>query len=299
MPPLLFAPPLKSRHSGKGILFTAYPLMPEGPEIRRAADRLEAAIAHQPITRLFFAFEHLKPYEAKLTGHTVEAIETFGKAIVTRFDNQLCVYSHNQLYGLWIVHPAHSYPTTNRQLRFAIHTAQTSALLYSASEIAVLHADEVPHHPFIRNIGPDVLKVSTTSERVIQQAVSNRFRRKSFTNLLLDQQFLCGIGNYLRSEILFVAKLHPSLRPMDCTEAQIQSFAESATATCWQSYQHDGITVDLSLAAHLKAEGYPRAAYRFWVFDRDGNPCHICGTSIHKAMLGGRRCYYCPTCQCV
>ncbi|HEY9760936.1 MAG TPA: endonuclease VIII [Trichocoleus sp.] len=271
--------------------------MPEGPEIRRAADCLQTAIAHQPTTEVFFAFEYLKPYEDKLTGQTVEAIETFGKAMVTRFDNQLCVYSHNQLYGVWMVRPAHDYPTTNRQLRFAIHTAQTSALLYSASEITVLHADEVPHHPFIRNVGPDVLKVGTTPETVVQQATSSRFRRKSFTALLLDQQFLCGIGNYLRSEILFVARLHPNLRPMDCTESQIQAFAESAIAVCQQSYLHDGITVDLSLAAHLKAEGYSREAYRFWVFGRDDKPCHICSTPILKATLGGRRCYYCPTCQ--
>ncbi|HEY9878553.1 MAG TPA: endonuclease VIII [Leptolyngbyaceae cyanobacterium] len=271
--------------------------MPEGPEIRLAADRLEAAIAHQPTTQVFFAFDHLKPYEATLTGQTVEAIETFGKAIVTRFGNQLCVYSHNQLYGLWMVRPAHDYPTTNRQLRFAIHTAQTSALLYSASEIAVLYADEVSHHPFIRNIGPDVLKASTTPETIVQQVTSNRFRRKSFTALLLDQQFLCGIGNYLRSEILFVARLQPSLRPMDCTEAQIQAFAESAIAVCRQSYLHNGVTADLELAARLKNAGYSREAYRFWVFGRDSKPCHVCGTPILKAMLGGRRCYYCPTCQ--
>lgn len=271
--------------------------MPEGPEIRKAADRLENAIAGRPITQVFFAFESLKAYEEALCGSQVERIETYGKAMVTRFDNQLCVYSHNQLYGLWMVRPAHSYPSTQRQLRFALHTAQTSVLLYSASDIAVLTADAVPYHPFISRLGPDVLKPSTDAAMVFAQVSSQPFRRRSFSALLLDQQVLCGIGNYLRSEILFVARLHPALRPVDCTAAQLEAIAEAAIALPRQSYRHSGITNDLALAAQLKAAGVQRHAYRHWVFGRQGQPCYVCSTPIVKAISGGRRYYACPRCQ--
>ena len=37
--------------------------MPEGPEIRRAADRLAAAVAGQPLLRARFAFPALKRFE--------------------------------------------------------------------------------------------------------------------------------------------------------------------------------------------------------------------------------------------
>jgi endonuclease VIII len=40
--------------------------MPEGPEIKRAADKIAKAIAHQPIESISFAFDHLKSYEATL-----------------------------------------------------------------------------------------------------------------------------------------------------------------------------------------------------------------------------------------
>ena len=40
--------------------------MPEGPEIRRAADSLEAAIKGKPLTDVWFAFPQLKPFEAPL-----------------------------------------------------------------------------------------------------------------------------------------------------------------------------------------------------------------------------------------
>ena len=42
--------------------------MPEGPEIRRAADSLEAAIKGKPLTHVWLAFPQLKPFEAQLVG---------------------------------------------------------------------------------------------------------------------------------------------------------------------------------------------------------------------------------------
>lgn len=271
--------------------------MPEGPEIRKAADKLQGAIAHQPTTEIFFAFEHLKPYESRLAGQVVTQIVTYGKALVTHFDNQLCVYSHNQLYGKWMVRKAHSYPKTNRQLRFAIHTSRKSALLYSASDIEVLTADEVADHPFIRQLGPDVLDETVTPEQLLAWVQHGAFCRRKFTTLLLDQKFLCGVGNYLRSEILFVSRIFPSYRPMDCDLPQLARFADAALAVPRQSYQHSGVTTDLAIAASLKARGFPRRQYRHWVFGREAQACFVCGTIITKARTGGRRYYYCPTCQ--
>ena len=77
--------------------------MPEGPEIRLAADKVAEAVVGRPTTAVFFAFDVLKPYETQLTGVTVTAVDTYGKAMVTRFANGLAIYSHNQLYGIWQV----------------------------------------------------------------------------------------------------------------------------------------------------------------------------------------------------
>ncbi|MBE7380391.1 MAG: endonuclease VIII [Leptolyngbya sp. SIO1E4] len=271
--------------------------MPEGPEIRKAADKIERAIAHQPTTEIFFAFEHLKPYETKLVGQVVTQIATYGKALVTHFENGLCVYSHNQLYGKWVVRKAHNYPQTNRQLRFAIHTPRKSALLYSASDIEVLHTDTVAEHPFIQRLGPDVLNVTLTPEQILDWVQGKAFYRRRFTSLLLDQGFLCGVGNYLRSEILFVSRIHPTHRPMDHDRDHLARFADAALAVPQQSYRHNGITNDLAIAADLKVRGFPRRQYRHWVFGRDGQGCYVCNTAIIKAHTGGRRYYYCPTCQ--
>ncbi len=270
--------------------------MPEGPEIRRAADEVAAAIAGKNTEEVWFAFDHLQPFADALSGERVTAVTSRSKAMITRFANGLNIYSHNQLYGKWVVRPAYDLPDTNRQLRLAIHNHTHSALLYSASEIEVLTDAELAEQPYLRKLGPELLDEEVTVQEVAARFVDVRFHNRRLTTLLLDQGFLAGMGNYLRSEVLFVARVSPTLRPADCTPEQIQRLAEAAVSLTRQSYRTKGITNDPQLVEKLKAQGWRRRDYRFWVFDRDGQPCHHCGTPILKETLGGRRCYYCPNC---
>ena len=61
--------------------------MPEGPEIRLAADQIAKVIVQQEITRIEFTFDHLRKFEKTLSGLQVTAIETRGKAMLTYFDD--------------------------------------------------------------------------------------------------------------------------------------------------------------------------------------------------------------------
>ena len=271
--------------------------MPEGPEIKRAADQVARAIVQQPLISIFFAFEQLKSYEAPLAAEQIVSVQPRGKALLIRFTNNLSIYSHNQLYGRWYTTRSQTYPSTNRQLRLAIHTAKKSALLYSASDIAVLSDDEIAAHPFLQQLGPDVLAAETTIAEVRSRFLDPRFARRGLVGLLLDQHFLCGLGNYLRSEVLFVARVPPGLRPIDCTAEQIERLAKGAIEVSRQSYLTNGITNDLEIAAGLKQKGYSRREFRHSVFNREGKACFVCGTSIVKAIAAGRRLYFCPYCQ--
>ena len=271
--------------------------MPEGPEVRIAADRIAKAIANKPIKEIFFAFEHLKLYEEILVKQMITGVDTKGKGMLIRFDNGLSIYSHNQLYGKWTIRKAYNYPETKRQLRLAIHNERKSALLYSASDIEVLDEKAIAVHPFLSRLGLDVLNEQTTTRKVKARLLSKSFHRRRFTSLLLDQSFLAGLGNYLRSEILFVGRVHPTLRPVDCSQTQISALAKAALIIPRQSYQTKGITNDLKLVPKLKAEGYQRQDYRHWVFGREERPCYVCNASIIKDVSGGRRYYYCPECQ--
>src|SRR5210317_2292932 len=116
--------------------------MPEGPEIRRAADKVAAVLVGKETESVTFGLPRLQRFEERFRGHTVTAVDTRGKAMLTRFDNGLTIYSHNQLYGRWYTVRAPHMPKTNRQLRIELCTRTHKALLYSASDIDVLDEDE-------------------------------------------------------------------------------------------------------------------------------------------------------------
>jgi endonuclease VIII len=271
--------------------------MPEGPEIRRAADEVERALKNKTVEDIYFAFLHLEDYGDLLMGSIVTRVDTKGKAMLIRFDNGYTIYSHNQLYGKWYIRNTYNYPKTNRQLRLAIHNENKSALLYSASDIEVLRDEEVPGHPFVSKVGPDLLSEEVSVDELMERMKDKRFRNRKWSILLLDQGFVAGIGNYLRSEIMFFAGIHPSLRPVDCTEKQLKKAAHSIKDLVRQSYETGGITNDLDLAQKMKGQGGKRPRYRHWVFNREGGSCFICGSEIEKTVAASRRLYYCPVCQ--
>ena len=157
--------------------------MPEGPEIRRAADKIAAKLVDQVIDEVYFGLPRLEPFAGYLRGARVSELETRGKALLIRFDNALTLYSHNQLYGRWFVRARDSYPKTNRSLRVALHTRKSSALLYSASDIAVLDEAGVSSHPFLSKIGPDLLDPDLTKQDLVHRLRDDRFRNRGLGGL--------------------------------------------------------------------------------------------------------------------
>ncbi|MEM9696847.1 MAG: DNA-formamidopyrimidine glycosylase family protein, partial [Myxococcota bacterium] len=104
--------------------------MPEGPEIRRAADRIERVLVGRQAQSVVFGLPQLAPFIRRLEGRDVLAVDTVGKAMLTRFDGGLSVYSHSLLYGRWYVQRRRAPVRTRRQLRFGVYTETHAALLF-------------------------------------------------------------------------------------------------------------------------------------------------------------------------
>lgn len=271
--------------------------MPEGPEIRLAADRVAKVLENRTIEAVTLTQPGLARFEKNLRGATVTAVDTRGKAMLTRFDNALTLYSHNQLYGRWYTTRRPTLPKTDRQLRVALHTATHSALLYSASDIEVLTQAEVSEHPFLNRLGPDILDSELTPADVVERLESARFARRSVGSLYLDQAFLAGNGNYLRSEILWAACIAPTAKPCNLTAIDRRRLAKETIRIARRSYRTRGVTVPDILVRELKTAGNRYRNYRFQVYGREGLPCRACGTPIERISLSSRGLFFCPGCQ--
>jgi len=271
--------------------------MPEGPETHRVADRLRRALAGRKAAAIEFAFPHLQHYVPLLVGGIVVDVRARGKALLTCFANGLVVYSHNQLYGRWYLMRAGHRPRTARSLRLSIDNEKHSALLYSASEIDVLEAAHLDRHPFLAALGPDALDPELEVAALDDRLASRTFRGRALGALLLDQRFVAGLGNYLRADILFEARLHPAERPGTLDPERRHRLAAAILRIAKRSYRGAGVTNEPERVARLRLEGRPRRVWRHLVFTRDGLPCWECGVKIERISSAGRRLYLCPACQ--
>jgi endonuclease-8 len=271
--------------------------VPEGPEIRREADRLARVLVDARLERVWFRFPRLQARAEELLPRRIVAVRSWGKALLTSFDDGRAIYSHNQLYGRWYVVRAGAEPATNRDLRLALETATHRALLYSASEIDLLEPGAWQAHPFLAKLGPDVFDAATTPAFLRRRMCSKPFARRPLGRLLMDQTFLAGLGNYLRTEILFAARLHHALRPADLREEQLGELSRQIRRLAQRAYVTKGETATRDFVRARRRQGLPRRASRHWIFEREEEPCPACATPIRRETVDGRRLYVCPSCQ--
>lgn len=271
--------------------------MPEGPEIRRAADALQRHLAGRRLSRVWFAFPELDRQAPSLIDRRIAAVDSWGKALLTRFDDDRVLYSHNQLYGIWKLHEAGSEPDTSRSLRVRLEAEGRAASLYSASDVSLWPQERLGEHPFLARLGPDLLTHGVSEERAAERLREAPFAHRGLGGLLLDQTLFAGIGNYLRSEILFFAGIDHRTRPAELSAERLGRLARASLAITRQAYELEGVTNRADWAAAERARGAPFRRWRFAVFERDGLPCHACGTPIERVSVSSRRLYFCPACQ--
>lgn len=169
--------------------------------------------------------------------------------------------------------------------------------MYSASQIEMLKTDEIQEHSYIQKLGPDVLHPDTIYEDILKQYHDDTFQNRKLTTLLLDQGFVSGIGNYLRSEIMFYAGVNPKKKLKQYSEEEKDKLAKATYKLTQRSYETGGITNDDTIVEALKRENAPRKEYRHFVYKRTDNFCHKCGSVIEEEKTGGRKIYYCTPCQ--
>ena len=167
--------------------------------------------------------------------------------------------------------------------------------LWSATDVEVIPTKDEEAHPYIAKLGPDVLDETTSPDVIRNRLESPRFNGRSAASLMLDQSFVAGLGNYLRSEILHQAGVHPKARPKDLDVESVTKWGSLTKAISIRSHESNGLTVSDELAGRRKDMGERRRPYRHSAFCRVGRDCHICGATILRSG-SGRRLGHVPKC---
>jgi formamidopyrimidine-DNA glycosylase len=142
-------------------------------------------------------------------------------------------------------------------------------------------------------LGPEPLADDFTLDDFCQRLARRSGRLKS---LLMNQQFLAGVGNIYADEALFVARLHPLRTADSLTPGEQARLYDAIRWVLGQAVASGGTTLDDR--GYVDAQGQAGAYQaQIAVYGRAGQSCFICQTPIERMVIGGRSSHFCPRCQ--
>lgn len=266
--------------------------MPEGDTIARAAATLDRALRGATVTRFSTALAHLARVDADtpIAGRAIERCESRGKHLLVHFSGGLVLRTHMRMHGSWhLYRPGERWRRPARAARFAIETADWVAVGFDVPVAEFLDAATLEQAPALARLGPDLLDPSVDADTLARRLREQGTRPVG--EAILDQRVFAGIGNVFRSELLFMARLHPSTPAGSLTAEQARSLVAVAQKWLAVNARADG-------PGMRNTTGRLSPAERAWVYQRTGFPCRVCGTPIESFVdADARRFYWCPACQ--
>ena len=147
--------------------------------------------------------------------------------------------------------------------------------------------------PFIRKLGVEPLN-SKFNIKYFCNYVKNK--NKNIKNLLMDQNFISGLGNIYSNEALFMSKIHPLKNGNKLKKNQIRPLILNIKKTLKNSISKGGS----SIKDFIDSEGKSGTFQQFFrVYGRENEYCsrNSCKGKIKKIYVSKRSTYYCNRCQ--
>ncbi|MBN2046552.1 MAG: bifunctional DNA-formamidopyrimidine glycosylase/DNA-(apurinic or apyrimidinic site) lyase [Anaerolineaceae bacterium] len=115
-------------------------------------------------------------------------------------------------------------------------------------------------------------------------------RHRMIKPLLMDQQFIAGLGNIYTDESLFLAGLHPRSLSDSLTKEDASRLFSAIRQVLSEGIRANGASIDWV---------YRGGEFQnhFRVYQQTGKACPQCGHLIEKTTVGQRGTHFCPDCQ--
>jgi formamidopyrimidine-DNA glycosylase len=121
-------------------------------------------------------------------------------------------------------------------------------------------------------------------------------RKGRIKSLLLNQNFIAGLGNIYADEALWRAQIHPLRSAATLTSDEIVSLHAGIVSILSDAIQSGGTS--LSDNQYRQPDG-GAGAYQalLAVYGRAGADCPRCGAGVERLVVGQRGTHFCPGCQ--
>lgn len=294
--------------------------MPEGHSVRRLARQFEDVFGGEALA-VSSPQGRFAAGAALLDGRTLTGSRAHGKHLFLHFDNAAVLHVHLGLYGAWDfggdsafrgastigaprkvgeremfddgTQPAYDGPPDPvGAVRVRLVSPHGWADLRGATTCAAITEAEAA--AVLARLGPDPLRnLPADKGRFV---AGMQARRTPVAALLMDQKVIAGVGNVYRAEVLFRQRLHPMLPGTSLAREAAELLWED-TAAVMSDGVRDGRIITTPAVYWGDGAGLPAGDEAHYVYKRQGLPCRVCAVPVALAELGGRKLYWCPSCQ--
>jgi len=154
----------------------------------------------------------------KILPSKILSIETYGKILIMKLEeNYNLIFTFGMTGFITFSNIKHNHIkfTTSKKIFYYNDQRNFGNIYLLKTEILV---DKLKY------LGPDLLNDNITFDIFKNQfnKFRDRFPEREICLLLFDQSFVTGIGNYLRSDILWLSKINPYCQLKDITNNQLK-----------------------------------------------------------------------------
>jgi len=259
--------------------------MPELPEVETIVRGLAPRLIGTRILAAEFRCPRiLRGAPERIVGKTIRGVRRHGKYIVIDFaESSASLGIHLGMTGkLLLDHELglHSH---------AVITLDRGVLVYDdirqfgRIELSDQFADR------LEKLGPDPLSLEAGD------FVSRlRARHAMVKPLLLNQNFLRGMGNIYTDEALHRAGIHPRALASRLSRERATRLHRAIQEVLMESIETGGSSV----SDYVDSDGR-RGTFqlRHRVYGKEGQPCPACGAPIRRILVAQRGTHFCPKCQ--
>ncbi|NIM59137.1 MAG: bifunctional DNA-formamidopyrimidine glycosylase/DNA-(apurinic or apyrimidinic site) lyase [Candidatus Aminicenantes bacterium] len=271
--------------------------MPELPEVETIVQSLSSKLIGLEISSVKIIYPPVlrkkKPSLIHdLKGRKVVGLRRRGKMLLIDLERNLSLLIHLKMTGQLLFYPREEpldkhthfvlfFKDENNELRF--RDVRKFGFISCLRTFNASCADE------LENLGPEPLEINFPHFKKLFQS-----RKARLKSLLLNQNFIAGIGNIYADEILFRAKLHPLIPASYLGNEKLKRLLKAMRDVLRKAIIHKGS----SIRSFMNDEGKGGEFQEYHqVYGREQLSCFICGEKIRRLRLGGRSSFFCPGCQ--
>ena len=197
--------------------------MTEGPTARAKAIRINERFRGKKLLDIFARTKRMSINPRVLIGKKLEDVDTYGKNIILFLDSY-AIRIHLMMYGtIHIYKPDEPLLKPERMIRLSLTFETGRLVVYNAPIVELNRKSRIVRY-LKRTLGEDPLRDDWNPEHAVQLILKHKNRK--IGDVLLDQKVIAGVGNIVRNEVLFRAKIHPDRLVRDLTEEEVRQWVD-------------------------------------------------------------------------